>query len=81
MAIPTRTPSPVPPPLPVGSSTTVSIGSKTCGHQLMQEKLEIAKKCRAAMCKPSNTNQPSDDAITSAPTSTSTSTATSTSWH
>ena len=60
MAIPTRTPTAVTPPLPVGSSATLSIGSKAHKHQVMQDKLDIAKKCRAAMCKPNNTNQPTD---------------------
>ena len=76
MAIPTRTPTAVTPPLPVGSSATLSIGSKAHKHQVMQDKLDIAKKCRAAMCKPNNTNQPADPFMAPAPTSTSTATAT-----
>ena len=74
---PARTPVAVPPPLPVGSSATISVGSKTHKHQLMQEKLEVAKMCRAAACKPNNTNvPPAPEAMTATPTSTS-----STAWH
>jgi hypothetical protein len=61
---PPRAPVAVPPPLPVGSSATFSVGSRTHKHQFMQEKLEVANRCRAAMCKPGNSNPGGADPFT-----------------